>query len=79
MCSAEYDASTREFVLNSPTLPSLKWWPGGLGMTATHAALYAQLIVGGKELGLHVFIVQLRDDAHNPLPGIEVGEIGPKV
>jgi hypothetical protein len=24
-------------VLHSPTLTSTKWWPGGLGKTATHA------------------------------------------
>ena len=29
--TATYDANTEEFVLHSPTLQSLKWWPGGLG------------------------------------------------
>lgn len=27
--TATYDAETGEFVLNSPTLSSYKWWPGG--------------------------------------------------
>lgn len=27
--TATYDPSTEEFVLNSPTLTSYKWWPGG--------------------------------------------------
>ena len=78
-CAATYDAATQEFILNTPTLQSMKWWPGGMGMTATHAALYAQLILGGKEIGFHVFLLQLRDEHHNPLPGVEVGEVGPKV
>ena len=26
--TATYDPSTEEFVLNSPTLTSMKWWPG---------------------------------------------------
>lgn len=26
---ATYDEKTKEFVLNSPTISSLKWWPGG--------------------------------------------------
>lgn len=28
---AEYDKSTQEFILNTPTLQSIKWWPGTLG------------------------------------------------
>lgn len=27
--TATYDPETQEFVLNSPTLSSYKWWPGG--------------------------------------------------
>lgn len=27
--TATYDAKTQEFVLNSPTISSYKWWPGG--------------------------------------------------
>ena len=26
---ATYDKKTEEFVINSPTLTSFKWWPGG--------------------------------------------------
>lgn len=77
--TATYDPDTQEFVLCTPTLRSLKWWPGGLGKTANFAALYAQLIVGGVERGLHVFLLQLRDERHVPMPGVEVGEIGPKL
>lgn len=76
--TAEYDVETEEFVLNTPTLQAMKWWPGGLGKSATHCALYAQLIVGGAEVGFHTFLLQLRDDTHRPLPGITLGEIGPK-
>ncbi len=77
--TAEYDASTQEFVLNTPFLKSMKWWPGNLGKTSTHCLVYAQLVVGGQEKGFHVFMIQLRDDNHKPLAGIEVGEVGPKI
>lgn len=77
--TATYDKNTQEFILNTPTLRSIKWWPGALGLVATHAVLYAQLIIDGKEHGLHVFIVQIRDENHKVLPGIEVGDVGPKM
>ncbi|XP_046423229.1 probable peroxisomal acyl-coenzyme A oxidase 1 isoform X1 [Neodiprion fabricii] len=78
--TATYDSSTQEFVLNSPTLTSYKWWPGGLGQTANYAVVVAQLYTQGQCKGIHPFIVQLRDeDTHEPLPGIQIGEIGTKL
>lgn len=77
--TAEFDPATQEFVLNTPTLGSIKWWPGGLGKTSVFACFYANLITQGKEHGFHVFVLQLRDENHLPMPGIEVGEVGPKI
>ena len=34
---ATYIPETDEFDIHSPTLTSTKFWPGGLGCTATHA------------------------------------------
>ncbi len=45
--TATYDKATDEFVINSPTITSIKWWIGGAAHTATHAAVYAQLILNG--------------------------------
>ncbi|CAK1601683.1 unnamed protein product [Parnassius mnemosyne] len=78
--TATYDASTKEFVLHSPTLTAYKWWPGGLAHTANYCVVMAQLYTQGKCHGIHPFIVQLRDEeTHMPLPGIKVGEIGAKL
>lgn len=77
--TAEYDPSTQEFVLNTPTLQSMKWWNSGVGTTATHCTFYAQLRTKGRDHGVHVFFVQLRDENHCVLPGIEVGDVGNKL
>jgi alkylation response protein AidB-like acyl-CoA dehydrogenase len=36
-----------------------KWWNSNIGVAATHCTLYAQLLLGGEEKGLHVFFVQV--------------------
>ncbi|XP_045524900.1 probable peroxisomal acyl-coenzyme A oxidase 1 [Pieris brassicae] len=78
--TATYDPSTKEFVLNSPTLTSYKWWPGGLGHTVNYCIVVAQLYTKGQCHGIHSFILQVRDEeTHEPLPGIKVGDIGAKL
>jgi acyl-CoA oxidase len=82
---AQWDNTTKEFVLHSPTLTASKWWNGTLGRTATHAVVVAQLKLpngpGGELVshGPHPFIVQVRDrETHLPPASIVVGDIGPK-
>lgn len=76
--TAVYDEKSKEFVLNSPSLSSTKWWVGSMGHSANHAILMAQLYTKGKCHGLHAFLLRLRDNKHIPMPGITVGDIGPK-
>ncbi|KAJ7718945.1 peroxisomal oxidase [Mycena metata] len=78
--TATYMPETREFEINSPTLTSTKWWIGALGKTATHGVVQAKLVLpGGKDIGPHLFLVQLRSlNDHTVLPGIIIGDIGPK-
>jgi acyl-CoA oxidase len=68
------------FTINTPTISAAKYWPGDLGIFATHALVFAQMIVHGKNHGVHAFIVPIRDmKTLKPLPGIEAGDIGPKI
>ena len=76
---AVYDQKTREFVINSPTVSSYKWWPGELGHLSNIVVLFARVLIGGKKVGVFPIIVQTRDMVnHHLLSGIEVGDIGPK-
>ncbi|KAH3748665.1 hypothetical protein DPMN_183113 [Dreissena polymorpha] len=78
--TATYDPKTEEFIINSPTLTSMKYWPGSLGKTSNHVILMAQLHSQGKNHGIHAFVVQIRSlEDHRPLPGITVGDIGNKL
>ncbi|KAH9914088.1 acyl-CoA oxidase [Epithele typhae] len=78
--TATYLPDTREFDIHSPTLTSTKWWIGALGRTATHGVVQARLILpSGLDAGPHLFLIQLRSlEDHAVLPGITVGDIGPK-
>lgn len=77
--TAIYIKKDDEFEINTPSPFSVKYWPGGLGRTATHCVLMVQLIIDGKRFGLHPFVVQLRSLTDHPfLSGITTGSIGPK-
>lgn len=76
---AIYDESTEEFIINSPTITSTKFWPGDMGKMANHAVVFAKLIIKGESYGVNAFLMQIRSlDTHAALKGIEVGDIGPK-
>ncbi|XP_062607269.1 peroxisomal acyl-coenzyme A oxidase 1-like [Saccostrea cucullata] len=78
--TATFDARTEEFVLNTPKVTSIKWWPGSLGKSVNIAIILATLIIDGKKYGMHPFLTPLRSmEDHQPLPGIKVGDIGPKL
>ncbi|XP_066268563.1 peroxisomal acyl-coenzyme A oxidase 1-like isoform X1 [Branchiostoma lanceolatum] len=77
--TATYDPKTQEFILNTPTLSASKWWPGGMGKTSNYVVLMAQLYIHSKPYGVHSFMLQIRSlEDHKPLPGVTVGDIGPK-
>lgn len=78
--TAEYDPETEEFIINSPTKTSAKFWIGNLGKTCQSACIFAQLITKGENQGLHCFVMDVRDRVnHVPLPGIEIGDCGDKI
>ena len=78
--TATYDPMTEEFVLHTPSVSAMKWWPGGLGKTSNCAVVMAQLYSQGRNHGMVAFFVQLRDwSTHQPIRGVQTGDIGPKL
>ena len=46
--TATYDVTSKEFIIHSPTVSSIKFWPGGLGKLSNHAVVQAQLYINGS-------------------------------
>ncbi|KAI9159398.1 hypothetical protein H9P43_008738 [Blastocladiella emersonii ATCC 22665] len=77
--TATYDPAADEFVIHSPDITAAKCWIGSLGVMSTHTIVQAKLILHSKDYGVHPFLVPVRSlDDHTPLPGVRVGDIGPK-
>ncbi|MGP4055805.1 acyl-CoA dehydrogenase family protein [Mycobacterium sp. 4D054] len=73
--TATYDPATEEFVIDSPTPSSRKDYIGGAAETARVAAVFAQLITpDGVTHGVHCFVVPIRDDDGNDLPGVTTSD-----
>ena len=78
--TATFDPNTDEFIINTPDLNATKWWIGGAAHSATHSAVYARLIISGKDYGVKTFVVQLRDPlSFSNMPGVTIGDIGKKM
>lgn len=78
--TATFDEDSDEFVIHTPHLGATKWWIGGAAHSATHCAVFARLIVKGKDYGTKTFVTPLRDlDTYATLPGVTIGDIGKKM
>ncbi|TLH72617.1 acyl-CoA oxidase [Mycolicibacterium cosmeticum] len=72
--TATYDPATKEFVIDSPTPTARKDYIGGAAETARVAAVFAQLITQGEGHGVHCFVVPIRDEQGNDLPGVTTSD-----
>ena len=79
LTTATYYHKERSFILNTPYELGMKYWIGNLAKTSNYGVIFANLIVDDQNYGVHVFLVQIRDDKGNLMPGVQVGDIGHKL
>ncbi len=75
---AEYLPETEELLVHSSTPGAQKEYIGN-AMHAQMATVFAQLIVGGINQGVHAVLVPVRDKAGNVLPGVSIEDNGYKM
>ena len=75
--TATYDETSGDFILHTPHRGAWKDYIGNAALHGKAAVVFAQLIVGGENHGVHALYVPLRDE-NGFLPGIGVEDDGPK-
>jgi acyl-CoA oxidase len=73
-----YDPGTQTFDLHTPHAAARKDYIGNAARDGRMAVVFAQLITRGQRHGVHAWLVPIRDEAGNPLPGVTIGDDGPK-
>jgi acyl-CoA oxidase len=76
---AHYDQRADEFVIDTPSRQAWKDYIGSAALHARMATVFAQLEVNGQQHGVHAFLVPIRDQQGNVLPGIQIEDCGKKI
>lgn len=76
--TATYDNTTDSIIIHTPGKNDNKEYIGN-ALHSKMASVFAQLIVDGKNEGVHAILVQLRNENHEELPGITVEDNGYKL
>ncbi|WP_122816166.1 acyl-CoA dehydrogenase [Nocardioides pantholopis] len=76
---ATYDAASEEFVITTPREDARKDYIGNAARHARVAVVFAQLELDGSSEGVHAFVVPIRDEDGNPLPGVRIEDDGLKM
>jgi len=73
-----YDPDTETFDLHTPHEAARKDYIGNAARDGRMAVVFAQLITGDRRCGVHAWLVPIRDAHGRPLPGVTIGDDGPK-
>lgn len=77
--TATYDADTKEFIVHTPNPLAQKYWITNGACHSKHVVVMAQLIVKGKNEGIHAILVRMRDNDMNTIPGVTIEDMGYKM
>jgi len=76
--TATYDAAAEQFIVHTPDVAARKDYIGNAARDGRMAVVFAQLITGGRNHGVHALLVPIRDDAGQPCQGVQISDCGHK-
>ncbi len=76
---AVYNSATDEFVITTPHDGARKDYIGNAATHGRAAVVFARLVVGDVDHGVHALFVPLRDPSGQTLPGIRIEDCGAKI
>ncbi len=77
--TAAYDRASDSFVIDTPSYSAGKTYIGNAADDGRLVTVFAQLEVNGERHGVHAFLVPIRNEAGEVLPGIRVEDNGLKM
>ena len=77
--TATYDSDSGDFVIETPDDRARKDYIGNAAAHASHAVVFAQLVVDDESRGVHALVVPIRDEQGDPMPGVRIEDCGRKI
>ncbi len=77
--TATYNHSNKTFTIHTPNENARKEYIGNAALHGRMATVFAKLMIDGKDYGVSAFVVPLRDEQGNTLPGITIKDCGRKL
>ena len=77
--TATYDHETQEWVIRTPTEADRKDWIGNAAAHGRAAVVFAQLLIGPENHGVHAFYVPIRSGKGRVLAGVRIEDCGHKL
>jgi acyl-CoA oxidase len=78
--TATWDAARSEFVIHTPSTLAQKYWITNSALHAKWSVVFAQLLMpGGRNEGVHAFLVRIRHNDMRPVVGVRIEDMGHKM
>lgn len=77
--TATFDGDADEFIINTPTTVAQKYWITNSAVHAKWSAVFAQLLIDGKNHGIHGFLVRIRNEDMSICSGVRIEDMGHKM